>query len=116
MPAVPPATNAKTSAEKLEEETIKEAAALSPKLIYKVIRRDGEEELARTRRSMLWSGIAAGRLISLSVLGEANFRTYLPDTQWRHLVENIGYLFGFLAVIMGRVQLLLKTPLRLFCL
>jgi len=37
-------------------------------MIYEVIRRDGEEELARTKRSLFWSGIAAGILISLSVL------------------------------------------------
>lgn len=50
-----------------EEKSVSEAAALSPKLIYEVIRRDGEEELARTKKSLMWSGIAAGMLISLSV-------------------------------------------------
>ena len=44
-----------------------------------VIRRDGEEELERPTRSLIWSGVAAGILISFSVLGEAIFRTYLPD-------------------------------------
>ena len=53
-----------------EEESLDKAAALSPHMIYEVIRRDGEEELARTKRSLFWSGIAAGILISLSVLGE----------------------------------------------
>jgi formate/nitrite transporter FocA (FNT family) len=94
-----------------EEKSVSEAAALSPKMIYEVIRRDGEEELARTKRSLLWSGIAAGMLISLSVLGEAIFRTYLPDAPWRFLVENLGYSLGFLAVIMGRMQLFTENTI-----
>ena len=97
--------------EKAEEKSVSEAAALSPKLIYEVIRRDGEEELARTKRSLLWSGIAAGMMISLSVLGEATFRTYLPDTPHRFLIENLGYSLGFIAVIMGRMQLFTENTI-----
>ena len=97
--------------EKAEEKSVSEAAALSPKLIYEVIRRDGEEELARTKRSLLWSGIAAGMMISLSVLGEAIFRTYLPDTPHRFLIENLGYSLGFIAVIMGRMQLFTENTI-----
>lgn len=37
-------------------------------------------------------------LISLSVLGEAVFRTYLPDTPSDHLIENLGYSLGFIVV------------------
>ena len=50
-------------------------------------------------------------LISLSVLGEAIFRTYLPDAPWRYLVENLGYSLGFLAVIMGRMQLFTENTI-----
>ncbi len=94
-----------------EQKSLDDAAGLSPKLIYEVIRREGEEELARTKRSLLWSGIAAGMLISLSVLGEAVLRTYLPDTPSRYLVENLGYSLGFLAVIMGRMQLFTENTI-----
>ena len=62
-----------------ENETVSKASALPSKLIYEVIKRDGEEELARTNRSLVWSGLAAGLMMSFSVLGEAIFRTYLPD-------------------------------------
>ena len=65
--------------EETERESVEAAAKLSSKLIYEVIRRDGEEELARTKRSLFWSGTAAGIMISFSVLGEAILRTYLPD-------------------------------------
>lgn len=97
--------------EDAEERTVSEAAALSPKLIYEIIRREGHDELNRTNRALLWSGISAGMLISLSVLGEAIFRTYLPDTGWRFLVENLGYSLGFIAVIMGRMQLFTENTI-----
>lgn len=97
--------------EAAEEKSVHEAAALSPRMIYEVIRRDGEEELTRTKRSLIWSGIAAGMLISLSVLGEGIFRAHLPDTSWRPLLENLGYSLGFLAVIMGRMQLFTENTI-----
>ncbi len=94
-----------------EETAIREATRLSSKLIYEVIRRDGDEELERPTRSLVWSGVAAGVLISFSVLGEAIFRTYLPDAPWRFLVENLGYSFGFLLVILGRMQLFTENTI-----
>lgn len=94
-----------------ERQSVENAAQLSPKLIYEVIRRAGEEELARPKRSLIWSGIAAGILISFSVIGEAIFRTYLPDAPWRPLVENIGYSFGFLLVILGQMQLFTENTI-----
>lgn len=97
--------------EEEERESVEEATKLSPKLIYEVIRREGEEELARPTRSLIWSGIAAGQLIAFSVLGEAIFRTYLPDAGWRHLVENLGYSLGFLLVILGKMQLFTENTI-----
>ncbi|MDU8943354.1 formate/nitrite transporter family protein [Ovoidimarina sediminis] len=94
-----------------EEKIVEDATGLAPKLIYEVIRREGEEELARTKRSLFWSGIAAGIMISFSVVGEAVFRTYLPVAQWSYLVENIGYSLGFLLVIMGRMQLFTENTI-----
>ncbi|MFQ1702094.1 formate/nitrite transporter family protein [Loktanella agnita] len=97
--------------EKEEEAAVKQAENLSPKIIFEVIRQDGLEELARPNKSLFWSGIAAGIMISLSVLGEAIFRTYLPDADWRYLVENLGYSLGFLAVILGRMQLFTENTI-----
>lgn len=97
--------------EESEEQSVRHAAALAPKLIYEVIRRDGQEELARSNRSLLWSGVAAGIMISFSVLGEAILRSYLPDVPARHLIENLGYSLGFLVVIMGRMQLFTENTI-----
>lgn len=110
-PLMTPHEKVAKTEEAAEEQSVKDAAKLSPKLIYEVIRRDGEEEMARTKRSLLWSGIAAGIMISLSVLGEAIFRTYLPDTPYRYLIENLGYSLGFIAVIMGRMQLFTENTI-----
>lgn len=94
-----------------EADALKRAENLSPRLIFEVIRRDGLEELGRPKLSLMWSGIAAGIMISLSVLGEAVFRTYLPDAQWSYLVENLGYSLGFLVVILGRMQLFTENTI-----
>lgn len=94
-----------------EERSVKEATGLAPKLIYEVIRREGEEELARPTSSLIWSGIAAGIMISFSVLGEAIFRTYLPDAPWRFLLENLGYSLGFIVVILGGMQLFTENTI-----
>lgn len=93
------------------EQAVREATRLSSKLIYEVIRRDGEEELERPTASLVWSGAAAGVLISFSVLGEAIFRGYLPESSWRYLIENLGYSFGFLLVILGRMQLFTENTI-----
>ncbi|PRX33774.1 Formate/nitrite transporter FocA, FNT family [Meinhardsimonia xiamenensis] len=94
-----------------ERERIEEVSKLSPRMIFEVIRRDGEEELRRPFSSLFWSGIAAGIMISLSVLGEAVLRSGLPDAPWRHLVENFGYSLGFLVVILGRMQLFTENTI-----
>ena len=94
-----------------KEEKVKQASPLPSALIYEIIRREGEEELERTNRSLIWSGVAAGLMMSFSVLGEAIFRTFLPDAPHAYLIENIGYSFGFLLVIMGRLQLFTENTI-----
>ncbi|MEM9794910.1 MAG: formate/nitrite transporter family protein [Pseudomonadota bacterium] len=97
--------------EERDEETIENAGKLAPKLLFEVIRRDGEEELTRPNRSLVYSGLAAGIMISMSVVGEAILRTHLPDASWSFLVENIGYSLGFLVVILGRMQLFTENTI-----
>ncbi|MGJ8623418.1 MAG: formate/nitrite transporter family protein [Yoonia sp.] len=96
---------------KTQDSRVDENEALASKQIFEVIRREGMEELARPNGSLFWSGIAAGILISLSVLGEAICRTYLPDAPWAYLVENLGYSLGFLVVILGRMQLFTENTI-----
>ncbi len=88
-----------------------ETPPMASKQIFEVIQAEGEEELARPNGSLFWSGIAAGLMISLSVLGEAIFRTYLPQESWAYLIENMGYSLGFLVVIIGRMQLFTENTI-----
>lgn len=95
-----------------EERSVMRASRLSAPLIYEVIRRDGMEEMRRPKTSLVFSGLAAGILISFSVLGEAIFRAYLPpDQSWTFLLENLGYSLGFLLVILGRMQLFTENTI-----
>lgn len=94
-----------------DKQLVDEAAGLAAKHMFEVIRREGEEELARPTQSLIWSGIAAGLMISFSVIGEAIFRTYLPDAPTSYLIENLGYSLGFLLVILGKLQLFTENTI-----
>jgi formate-nitrite transporter family protein len=106
-----PSARERAKQDHADERAVDEAATLSPKLIYEVVRREGEAELRRPTQSLIWSGIAAGLLISFSLLGEAILRTHLPDTPSRYLIENMGYTLGFLLVILGRMQLFTENTI-----
>jgi formate/nitrite transporter FocA (FNT family) len=81
-------------------------AAPKTRVIYEVVRRQGEEELARPPGSLFWSGAAAGVAIMASVIAEATLRHKLPPDMPGHLViGDFGYAVGFLIVILGRMQL-----------
>jgi formate/nitrite transporter FocA (FNT family) len=97
--------------EHAEEHEVRHASRLGARVIYEVIRRDGEEELARPWQSLVFSGFAAGMLIAFSLLGKAVFRVALPDEAWRPLIENFGYSFGFMIVILGRMQLFTENTI-----
>ena len=43
---------------------VEEHEKLSPRLVYEIIRRDGAEELDRPTTALIFSGIAAGLVIS----------------------------------------------------
>lgn len=73
-------TSSDRSIEGDAEKSVDEAATLSPKLVYEVVWRSGQEELHCPTKSLIWLGIAAGSLISFSVLVEVILRTNLSDT------------------------------------
>ncbi|KNG93232.1 formate/nitrite transporter family protein [Pseudaestuariivita atlantica] len=106
-----PADDQELTREFSEREAVEQATGLSARLVFETIRREGEEELRRPALSLFWSGVAAGILISFSVLAEAALRISLPDVPWRHIVENFGYSMGFLLVILGRMQLFTENTI-----
>lgn len=88
-----------------DEKKVAKKERLKSTLIYQVIMNDGRQELARPASSLWFSGLAAGVSLPTSVLTEALLYNHLPDAEWRPAVESFGYCFGFVLVVMGRLQL-----------
>ncbi|HCD7251203.1 TPA: formate/nitrite transporter family protein [Citrobacter farmeri] len=73
--------------------------------IHEHIRQDGEKELERDAMALLWSAIAAGLSMGASLLAKGIFHVKLEGVPGSFLLENLGYTFGFIIVIMARQQL-----------
>ena len=71
--------------------------------IHEHIRQDGEKEMERD--ALLWSAIAAGLSMGASLLAKGIFHVQLEGVPGGFLLENLGYTFGFIIVIMARQQL-----------
>jgi len=96
-----------------EADKIEERAGLRTPVIYEIVRRQGDEEMARPAVSLWWSGVAAGLSISFSLLAQAILRSHLPDAPWRDLVSSLGYVVGFLMVVLGRQQLFTENTITM---
>ncbi len=92
-----------------ERQAVGEQGASSAKVVHEVVRLQGDEELDRPIRSLLFSGFAAGLAICASLLAEAFLHMRLPDTPWRELIVSLGYTVGFVIVVMGNLQLFTET-------
>ncbi len=90
---------------------IDEKLRLAAPTIYEIISKEGEEELARSLPSLGWSGLVAGLCISFSIFCEGYLKHYLPPSPHNFLIENIGYCFGFVIVIIGRFQLFTENTI-----
>lgn len=102
---------ARVSRSRPERAKIEDRRRLRAAAVYEIVRTEGEEELARPTASLVWSGIAAGISIGLSVVAEGLLRAHLPPADWRPLVDNFGYATGFLVVILGRQQLFTENTI-----
>jgi len=94
-----------------EVEEVEERSSPATPVIYEVVRRLGEEEMARPFFSLWWSGVAAGLSISFSLLSQAILQTHLPDAPWRPLVADLGYAVGFVMVVLSRQQLFTENTI-----
>jgi formate/nitrite transporter FocA (FNT family) len=92
-----------TEAEKTD---VVELSAPRARIIYEVVRRQGDEELSRPIGSLFWSGVAAGITMMASVAFEGALLHKSPaDMPMRQAICDLGYTLGFLMVILGRMQL-----------
>ncbi|WP_251868969.1 formate/nitrite transporter family protein, partial [Enterobacter asburiae] len=72
---------------------------------HEEIRPEGEKELERDALALLWSAVAAGLSMGASMVAKGIFHVHLGELPGGYLVENLGYTFGFVIVIMARQQL-----------
>lgn len=94
-----------------EKRIAKERTALGAAVIHEAIRTEGDAELLRPVSALIWSGMAAGLSMGFSLAAMGLLYSRLPDTQWRPLITDFGYTFGFLAVILGRQHLYTENTL-----
>ncbi|WP_130830923.1 formate/nitrite transporter family protein [[Erwinia] mediterraneensis] len=73
--------------------------------IHEKIREEGQKELERDGMALLWSAIAAGLSMGASLMAKGVFQVHLAGVPGAFLLENLGYAFGFVIVIMARQQL-----------
>lgn len=105
-------TSSEESLTPKERDTVAEHGHLSALTLYSITLREGEEELHRPITSLWWSGVAAGLGISTSVLAEGIIRSNLgADHPYLTLIESLGYSFGFVLVILSRLQLFTENTI-----
>lgn len=85
----------------VDEEALPSRAAA----VHEQIRQEGEKELERDALALLFSAIAAGLSMGASLMAKGIFHVNLQDVPGGFLLENLGYTFGFIIVIMARQQL-----------
>ena len=94
-----------------QQAIVEEHLPLRSPMVYEVVRQEGEIELGRPLASLWWSGVAAGIAMFSSVLGLGVLHEHLPEERWKPLVENFGYCFGFIIVVLGRLQLFTENTI-----
>ncbi|MFT7027571.1 MAG: formate/nitrite transporter FocA (FNT family), partial [Paracoccaceae bacterium] len=95
-----------------ERDAVTDNRRLTALTVYSIILREGEEELDRPKTSLWWSGVAAGIGISTSVLAEGVIRSGMgADHAYLKLIESFGYTFGFVLVILSRLQLFTENTI-----
>jgi formate/nitrite transporter FocA (FNT family) len=94
-----------------DKRSVNERGSGSAKVVHEVVRLQGDEELGRPIKSLLFSGFAAGVAICASLLAEAFLRMRLPDEPWAELVVSLGYVAGFVIVILGNMQLFTESTI-----
>lgn len=78
---------------------------------FVAVAREGHEEMNRPSTSLFWSAVAAGLLISFSLLFKALLRAEVHGMPTAHAIESFGYTIGFVFVILARLQLFTENTI-----
>lgn len=95
----------------VEQNILEEHSPLSPQMLFKIIRKEGEIELERPFNALAFSALAAGIFISFSFLFRSIFHLYMGNSPIEPVISSIGYTVGFVIVILGRMQLFTENPI-----
>lgn len=79
--------------------------------IYAHVASEGVAEMRRPSVSLFWSALAAGLLISFSLVGKAALQAGLHGIPGAHVLESLGYTLGFVLVILSRLQLFTENTI-----
>ena len=85
-------------------------APTSPE-IYVEISEEGIEEMGRPTVSLFWSSIAAGLLVSFSLIVKASLYAETSGLTFGHAIDSLGYTMGFILVIFCRLQLFTENTI-----
>ncbi|WP_231877614.1 MULTISPECIES: formate/nitrite transporter family protein [unclassified Erwinia] len=88
-----------------EIEVNEEALPSRAAAVHEQIRQEGEKELERDGLALLFSAVAAGLSMGASLMAKGIFHLHFEGVPGAFLLENFGYTFGFIIVIMARQQL-----------
>ncbi len=89
-----------------------ENARITPAIVsHEIIRRHGLAELNRSGLALMWSGLAAGIVIGVSVIAKAVLQQAPIDGAAKLLLGGLGYSLGFVLVILGRMQLFTESTI-----
>ena len=94
-----------------EHADVEEKRPPRPAVLHEIIRREGEQELARGLTALGLSSVAAGLSMGFSMLARGLLHSHLPDFPGRLLVDNFGYCLGYLVVILARQQLFTENTM-----
>jgi len=94
-----------------EREAVEKRKSPPPRVVHEIVRQQGIEELERPTASLVWSGVAAGVAIWLSLIAQAALMVRLPDSPWKPALAAFGYSVGFVVVILGRLQLFTESTI-----
>jgi formate/nitrite transporter FocA (FNT family) len=96
---------------KEEQREVNRSTSLSSPQIFEVVRHEGLSELKRPSNSLMWSGIAAGIALSLSVYCQAFLLAGLEGSDYASVIACFGYTVGFVIVVLGRLQLFTENTI-----
>ena len=94
-----------------EKDQAERHAPLRPLVIHEIVRAEGKAELGRPASALFWSGLAAGLSMGFSFVAQALLQADLALAHGHHAIASLGYMTGFVIVVLGRQQLFTESTL-----